>query len=195
MFLCIQMQLRFDGALGFPGGLIDPGEVIVDGLNRECSEEIGLDPKHFVTEDDLVFSAFTTKSQRWPRLEMHAFAKEVSAQDYLRIEQNVFNAKDFGDEVRIVPRLHQYSRALQRSPLSSLVDSGTDPSPALHTGRGRLPQREGRRPAPLLAELLCGEREAAVAVLGSVQGPHNFGRGGEGIHIVRNGLNTFVCQC
>ena len=93
------MQLRFDGALGFPGGLIDPGEVIVDGLNRECSEEIGLDPKYFVTEDDLVFSAFTTKSPRWPRLEMHAFAKEVSAEDYLRIEQNVFNAKDFGDEV------------------------------------------------------------------------------------------------
>ena len=94
------MQLRFDGALGFPGGLIDPGEAIVDGLNRECSEELGLEPKHFVSEEDLVFSAFTTKSSpRWPRLELHAFAKEVSSQDYQRIEQNVFNAKDFGDEV------------------------------------------------------------------------------------------------
>ena len=115
------MQLRFDGALGFPGGLIDPGEVIVDGLNRECSEEIGLDPKYFVTEDDLVFSAFTTKSPRWPRLEMHAFAKEVSAQDYLRIEQNVFNAKDFGDEVLSPdwPRLFQYPRSLQLSSLPS----------------------------------------------------------------------------
>ena len=94
------MQLRFDGALGFPGGLIDPGEAIVDGLNRECIEEIGLDPKHFVTDEDLVFSAFTTKSPRWPRLELHAFAKEVSNQEFQRIEQNVFEAKDFGDEVR-----------------------------------------------------------------------------------------------
>ena len=93
------MQLRFDGALGFPGGLIDPGEAIVDGLNRECVEEIGLEPKHFVTDADLVFSSFSTKSPRWPRLEMHAFAKEVSTQDYQRIEQNVFNAKDFGEEV------------------------------------------------------------------------------------------------
>ena len=98
------MQLRFDGALGFPGGLIDQGEAIVDGLNRECSEELGLEPKHFVTEEDLVFSAFTTKSSpRWPRLELHAFAKEVSSQDYQRIEQNVFNAKDFGDEVLYCP--------------------------------------------------------------------------------------------
>ena len=93
------MQLRFDGALGFPGGLIDPGEAIVDGLNRECVEEIGLEPKHFVTDADLVFSSFSTKSPRWPRLEMHAFAKEVSTQDYQRIEKNVFNAKDFGEEV------------------------------------------------------------------------------------------------
>ena len=185
------MQLRFDGALGFPGGLIDPGEVIVDGLNRECSEEIGLDPKYFVTEDDLVFSAFTTKSPRWPRLEMHAFAKEVSAQDYLRIEQNVFNAKDFGDEV-LSPNcfnIHVHYKV----PLISLLDFGTDPSPALHTGRGRIPQREGRRPTPLLAELLCGECQAAVAIPGYVQGPHNFGRGGEGIHVVWNRLNTFQC--
>ena len=98
------MQLRFDGAFGFPGGLIDPGESIVDGLNRECGEEIGLDSKYFVTKDDLVFSAFTTTSPRWPRLEMHAFAKEVSAHDSQRIEQNVFNAKDFGEEVRC-PRI------------------------------------------------------------------------------------------
>ena len=99
------MMFRDDGSFGFPGGLIDPGEDIVDGLNRECREEIGLDPKHFVTEGDYVFSAFTTKSPRWPRLEMHAFAKEVSCDDFQRIEQNVFNAKDFGDEV-MKPRYH-----------------------------------------------------------------------------------------
>ena len=32
-FVSIQMQMRFDGKLGFPGGLIDPGENVVTGLN------------------------------------------------------------------------------------------------------------------------------------------------------------------
>ena len=36
-------MMRSDGQLGFPGGIIDPGEDIVQGLNRECVEEIGAD--------------------------------------------------------------------------------------------------------------------------------------------------------
>ena len=36
------MQMRFDGTLGFPGGLVDAGEDPVQGLNREMHEEIGL---------------------------------------------------------------------------------------------------------------------------------------------------------
>ena len=36
------LQLRFDGLLGFPGGLVDPGENVVKGLNRELQEEINL---------------------------------------------------------------------------------------------------------------------------------------------------------
>lgn len=39
------MQLRFDGKLGFPGGLINESEVPVDGLNRELTEEIALESK------------------------------------------------------------------------------------------------------------------------------------------------------
>lgn len=37
------MQVRFDGLFGFPGGLVEPEENPVDGLNREMAEEIGLD--------------------------------------------------------------------------------------------------------------------------------------------------------
>ena len=40
------MQLRFDGTLGFPGGLIEKGELPVIGLNRELTEEIGLEEKY-----------------------------------------------------------------------------------------------------------------------------------------------------
>jgi len=39
----VMLQLRFDGLIGFPGGLVDPGEDIETGLNRELVEEIGLD--------------------------------------------------------------------------------------------------------------------------------------------------------
>ena len=42
------MQVRFDGMLGFPGGLVDPGETCIhSALNRECQEEIALDMEHF----------------------------------------------------------------------------------------------------------------------------------------------------
>lgn len=37
------MQVRFDGNMGFAGGLIDPGENPVHAVNRECCEEIKLD--------------------------------------------------------------------------------------------------------------------------------------------------------
>lgn len=41
--ISLQMQLRFDGTFGFPGGLMHRGEDVVTGLNREVSEEIGWD--------------------------------------------------------------------------------------------------------------------------------------------------------
>ena len=44
------MQMRFDGKLGFPGGLVEPGEDIVAGLNRELVEEINLDITNQIKE-------------------------------------------------------------------------------------------------------------------------------------------------
>ena len=35
-------KVRFDGLLGFPGGLVDDGESVEQGLNRELEEEINL---------------------------------------------------------------------------------------------------------------------------------------------------------
>ena len=45
------MQMRFDGKIGFPGGLIDEGEDIITGLNRELSEEMGSGIPVVVEED------------------------------------------------------------------------------------------------------------------------------------------------
>jgi len=38
------MQMRFDGKLGFPGGMIDQGEDVLPGMNRELVEELAIEP-------------------------------------------------------------------------------------------------------------------------------------------------------
>ncbi|KAA0183280.1 hypothetical protein HAZT_HAZT002995 [Hyalella azteca] len=40
----VMMHLRFDGTFGFPGGLINRGEDILDGLTRELKEELAYNP-------------------------------------------------------------------------------------------------------------------------------------------------------
>ena len=37
----IKVQMRFDGTLGFPGGIADKGETPEMAVNREMSEELG----------------------------------------------------------------------------------------------------------------------------------------------------------
>ena len=38
----LQMHLRFDGYLGFPGGTIEPNETVIDGVSREVQEEVAI---------------------------------------------------------------------------------------------------------------------------------------------------------
>ena len=94
--------MRFDGKLGFPGGLVEPGEDIVTGLNRELAEEINLDlTEHAIKEDNYLFCHYIpnendeTKSSRIRIF----FAKEVTKSDYENIEKRSLEAKEFGYEV------------------------------------------------------------------------------------------------
>ena len=48
----VLMHMRFDGKLGFAGGLIDPEDAsVVQGLNRELREELNLDTSRFEIKD------------------------------------------------------------------------------------------------------------------------------------------------
>ncbi|GFX16950.1 u8 snoRNA-decapping enzyme [Trichonephila clavipes] len=89
----VSMQMRFDGLLGFHGGLVTEKD-IVSGLNRELKEEINLDEKFFVTDKDYLFSYIEVSN----KLCLHLYGKNVTKKDFEDIERNVHTARDFGKE-------------------------------------------------------------------------------------------------
>lgn len=91
------MQMRFDGCLGFPGGLIDPDDhTIEDGLNREIMEEMGVgSPALLFSPDDFAFKHLSTNTKHL----LYFYVKRVPLEEYLFMERCVLNAKEFGKEV------------------------------------------------------------------------------------------------
>ena len=91
------MQMRFDGLIGFPGGLVDSGEDPLQGLNRELEEEINLDLEKFrFEEDNHIVSCFHEQKN----LVLHFYAKEVNLEEFKGIEKRNLTAPDYGAEVR-----------------------------------------------------------------------------------------------
>ena len=101
------MQLRFDGKFGYPGGFIDPGESIVEGVNREMNEEMSIDLNEVsVTEKDFVFSVEQEQKdekfgQKFSKLKLYFFVKEIDEATFNKIETNSRTAEHFGTEVSI----------------------------------------------------------------------------------------------
>ncbi|MFP3091120.1 NUDIX domain-containing protein [Treponema sp. TIM-1] len=54
IMLLVRAKEPARGKLDLPGGFVDPGEGALDGLRRECREEIGWDPP----EDPVLFASF-----------------------------------------------------------------------------------------------------------------------------------------
>uniref|UniRef100_A0A1B6M9X2 U8 snoRNA-decapping enzyme n=2 Tax=Graphocephala atropunctata TaxID=36148 RepID=A0A1B6M9X2_9HEMI len=102
----ILMQMRFDGNLGFPGGLVDAGEDSVEAVNRELSEEMNLDTsKHSVSESSYVVTHWSISK----RLCLHFYALEVSLPELYEIEKRALLAKDYGSEVLGTVRVPLYT--------------------------------------------------------------------------------------
>ena len=92
-----QMLLREDGTFGFPGGFVEEGETVVEGLNRETKEEIGADLS--VQDGDFV-CGHLKKHPHYGDLELHFYAKEIALDDYKKVEREFTAAEHFGVEVR-----------------------------------------------------------------------------------------------
>ena len=99
------MHLRFDGRLGFPGGIIDSGENVEDALNREVEEEMGVgNPK--VTEHDWMVSSWGEEE----KILMHFYCKQLTEQEFFQLEKRGLGAKEYGVEVLGLIRVPLYTR-------------------------------------------------------------------------------------
>ena len=90
------MQLRFDGTLGFPGGVVDGGETPDYACSRECWEELGVSKAELViTQDDHIFTHYSHKTH----IVLHFYAKEIPLDLFTEIEKRVPCCNDWGNEV------------------------------------------------------------------------------------------------
>jgi 8-oxo-dGTP pyrophosphatase MutT (NUDIX family) len=60
------------GKLDLPGGFVDPAEGVLEGLRRECREELGFDPEAAVQGDDRLPAAMPPAGVRPSRFSLFA---------------------------------------------------------------------------------------------------------------------------
>ncbi|KAL3314394.1 nudix (nucleoside diphosphate linked moiety X)-type motif [Cichlidogyrus casuarinus] len=100
----ILMQMRFDGMLGFPGGLVELGENLIEAIRRECIEEHGLGNNTAISFEQQDY-AFTTLQRD---IAMHCFVKQISHEQMKQIERSSLDG-DYGRELMGIVRVPLYS--------------------------------------------------------------------------------------
>lgn len=92
----ILATLRFDGYLGFAGGLVDPGETPAQAVNREMHEELNVDMSRFSVSDTDHLISFVDTAQRFS---CHFYTLQLTLDELLAIEKGAINSLEYGHEV------------------------------------------------------------------------------------------------
>jgi 8-oxo-dGTP pyrophosphatase MutT (NUDIX family) len=96
------MQMRFDGRLGFAGGLIeDDDESSAAGVTREMAEELGLNPKKYLLTEEHHIASNPIENHTEVN-QLHFYALEIPENDILELERNAHTALHFGEEVQFL---------------------------------------------------------------------------------------------
>ena len=88
----VLMQARFDGKLGFFGGLVEEDETVETTLQRELREELNC-------SDVTGFEYLCSHEVPADDMRTHFFVKEVSEEAFFQIEADACKAQHFGSEV------------------------------------------------------------------------------------------------
>uniref|UniRef100_A0ABI7ZD95 U8 snoRNA-decapping enzyme n=1 Tax=Felis catus TaxID=9685 RepID=A0ABI7ZD95_FELCA len=103
----VLMQMRFDGRLGFPGGLVNLQDTSLEaGLNRELIEELGEAAADFRVERADYRSSHAGSG---PHVVAHFYAKRLTLEQLVAVEMGATRAKDHGLEVLGLVRVPLYT--------------------------------------------------------------------------------------
>lgn len=106
IWLALQMQMRFDGLLGFPGGFVDRRFwSLEDGLNRVLG--LGLGGLR-LTEADYLSSHLTEGPQR---VVAHLYARQLTLEQLHAVEISAVHSRDHGLEVGPPPGARPHSHS------------------------------------------------------------------------------------